>query len=431
MSLCRVYILEDPRMTLRIPHRLWRLPLTLSNDNKINRRTLVSKRFLCNGHWANLLPQFDFLFMLLKSALPMCAHAKCLQLCRRNGLTPAMSSANVLQDNTACLTLYFDFSWRSFGWFRTITMPLHLNTWKKTQKSHLPKFGNIEATLNFLPATAFDFYVGKKVRVMLVRLLLPRSIRRPQWTTTTAASFHCRASGLFQEESDDVPRIRLPPVSAELSDPLRAIDSHRPKIRSRVLSDTYYQQLQDDLSLRFTVPQLRHYLKSQNKRVPSKAKKKDLLLSILNDAWGLSSQSMAREAERRKRQGRIRHHFKAEREELFFIIGENGATLREIEDNHRVRVTINVEDGQYAIEGRKQDVEAAKRAIKEHLHLVHESMDIPPLSVGLEEMIRNFQPVLVDISRGSGTFIDIQDGKVSIDIERKSCGIVQIGLTMV
>lgn len=228
-----------------------------------------------------------------------------------------------------------------------------------------------------------------------------------------------------------MPRIRLPPVSAELSDPLRAIDSHRPKIRSRVLSDTYYQQLQDDLSLRFTVPQLRHYLKSQNKRVPSKAKKKDLLLSILNDAWGLSSQSMAREAERRKRQGRIRHHFKAEREELFFIIGENGATLREIEDNHRVRVTINVEDGQYAIEGRKQDVEAAKRAIKEHLHLVHESMDIPPLSVGLEEMIRNFQPVLVDISRGSGTFIDIQDGKVSIDIERKSCGIVQIGLTMV
>ncbi|KAI7860902.1 hypothetical protein BDC45DRAFT_493075 [Circinella umbellata] len=198
-------------------------------------------------------------------------------------------------------------------------------------------------------------------------------------------------------------------------DLLESIASHRPKGRNRVINDKLYEAVSSTLNQSYTVPQLRLYLKTYYKHKTTininKAKKNDLIDLIINNFWGFPSRTMVLEAERKRKQDTVQTHFKTNKSELFFIIGDEGSMLRDIEQVNDVQITIMVDQGQYMIEGLPKNIARAQQAIREEFkQLIQEDCKLKsPLKEGLvfNDVVAKVMPIIPNISKQSKTFISV------------------------
>jgi hypothetical protein len=200
-----------------------------------------------------------------------------------------------------------------------------------------------------------------------------------------------------QEESGD-PRTAL----------VRSVEKFRPK-RKTVLSDNEMTQLRGYLNTAYTVSQLGIILQA-HKLSKQKLKKDQLITNVIEKIWGLKTIEQVKQEAIKKQLDMVKQSFPTSRQELFFIIGDNGNTLRKIEQDNEVRIIIDVSSNQYIVEGPSAAVAKAKQEIKSHVNIQYDEMDIVhDLDQNTRDEVSN---ALVDVSKVAGTFITMKDNKV-------------------
>ena len=208
---------------------------------------------------------------------------------------------------------------------------------------------------------------------------------------------------------------RLKELVAELQKPLNpednstvvlaTMESLRP--RQKVITTNEYQKLYTLLNKSYNKHQLAEYLASKQ-MYKKNSTKRSMLTTILQNTWGIKTREQVRE-ERKKR---IIEQFPASRQELFFIIGDNGSTIRKIEEANKVNVTIDVTQSRDLIEGPPSAVENAKRDIQGHLKLVEGQVQVPIETLEDSRFRSEISRVLAGISKVSGSYISLDNDKV-------------------
>ncbi|KAG1078618.1 hypothetical protein G6F42_024180 [Rhizopus arrhizus] len=99
---------------------------------------------------------------------------------------------------------------------------------------------------------------------------------------------------------------------------------------------------------------------------------------------------------------------------MFFIIGSNGDTIRNIEENYQVLVTIDVDKKEYTVEGPSKAVAQAKKEILAHLNIIQEEMDVPKGIKESTQLKNEVNESLVDVSKLAGSFITLEGDKFSL-----------------
>ncbi|KAI9320921.1 mitochondrial inner-membrane-bound regulator-domain-containing protein [Dichotomocladium elegans] len=229
-------------------------------------------------------------------------------------------------------------------------------------------------------------------------------------------------SAYWQNDEDDIlnKAVRLSRATLDIpiqtNDLIQSIDSYRPKNTKPVLNNQKYDKLTNDLDMSFTVPQLRQYLKTHEKVVPKKHRKSQLIQHIIHDLWGFSSQEMVKQKALMRKKDAIQKHFKTNRRELFFIIGDNGDTLQTIENENNVKITVLIDSNQFIVEGLSKDVDAAQHQIRKYLDFTEILVDYPTLKPGVtpEDLIATTTPILPEISKETRTFIEFVNDKIEL-----------------
>ncbi|KAG2197508.1 hypothetical protein INT47_007117, partial [Mucor saturninus] len=230
----------------------------------------------------------------------------------------------------------------------------------------------------------------------------------------------------FAEEEEERPKFstqRIEDIIAEFEKPLVQSDPtdidprttllysvEKFKPRSPVISQKNMDKLRTQLHNAYTVDQLAtiviaHKLKRKG------LKKGQLINSIIEKHWGIKTAQQLKEEEMKRQLDIIKQTFPASRQELFFIIGDNGSTIRNIEQENQVKVTIDVQSNQYIVEGPSAAVVKAKREILTHLNIIEDTMDIPTSVVENSILKTEISNSLVDISKVAGTFITMDDNR--------------------
>lgn len=192
---------------------------------------------------------------------------------------------------------------------------------------------------------------------------------------------------------------------------LESVETFRPK--HDVIWVSKMEKLRLHLHNSFTVRQLTQFLAAH--QLPRKGLKKQQLISaVIEQHWGIKTDEQVREEELQKRMNRIKEIFPASRQELFFIIGDNGNTIRAIEKKNDVNITIDVSEGAYIVEGSPEAVGAAKKEILSHLTISEETVDLPAKVVENPEVLHEIEVALSDVSRTAGAYISLTDDKVKM-----------------
>lgn len=182
-----------------------------------------------------------------------------------------------------------------------------------------------------------------------------------------------------------------------------------------VLSNKEYKKVRDSLNNSFTVPQLRLYLRQQQRFANKSLRKRDLISHIMHDLWGVKSKDMIAEEERQRRRNDVKHIGRGAKHDLFFLVQDNGEALRQIEQEDQVRITVQFDKLRYVIEGQPDSVEQARQKVEASLVFKHASADIPRLASHLAwpDFTSRISPVVTDISKTCEAYIDLVDQKVS------------------
>ncbi|KAG1307407.1 hypothetical protein G6F64_006835 [Rhizopus arrhizus] len=242
--------------------------------------------------------------------------------------------------------------------------------------------------------------LSTRFRYISTRFIVQKSKR---YLSTSA---YCQSQEILPDE-------RLKVLVAELEKPLKtednttvllaAIESLRPK--TSVLPDKEYDKLYTRLSKSYNRQQLAEYLAS--KEMYKKGTKKSIIASILQNTWGIKTVEQVKEEKRK----RVMRQFPATRQELFFIIGDNGNTIRKIEEKNDVNITIDVSQSRYLVEGQPTAVEKTKKDIKSHLTIVENEVQVPQEAIENEHYRSGISHLLTDISKVSGSYISLNGDK--------------------
>ncbi|KAI8880883.1 hypothetical protein K501DRAFT_335128 [Backusella circina FSU 941] len=235
----------------------------------------------------------------------------------------------------------------------------------------------------------------------------------PPWANSKEKSPELLPDQRFQEliAELEAPYINNTPES-DLFDYLESFKPTKP-----VLETEKYNQLRSHLTKSFTVRQLSDYL--EHKRLNKKGKKDKLISRILSDSWNIKSIEQLNEERRRKVLNTITKRFPATNNELFFIIGDNGSTIRQVEEDFDVGITIDVHGSNYMIQGPSNAVDKAKEAIHSKLDIVQEEMPIPSKVKGCPELEQEVKSVLADISKVSNAYISFNGDKFNLACRSK------------
>ncbi|CDH48623.1 hypothetical protein RO3G_01818 [Lichtheimia corymbifera JMRC:FSU:9682] len=244
---------------------------------------------------------------------------------------------------------------------------------------------------------------------------------QPSKRVSTRRHFHS-SRFVRENEPDRADRLFKQLISeqheAPASDFIQSIEAIRPKSKKEhVLTNERYDSLVKQLNEGFTVPQLREYLQTQHHRVSKQHRKQQIIDMIIRHVWGFESREMVRQQAIKKKMDSRQRHCKTNRQELFFIIGEDGDTLRAIEEKHNVQITVLADMNQYMIEGYSRAVDAARMEIKEYLSsIVNDHINMPPLKEGvvIEDVLNAIKPFLPYISKETKAFITIQEDKLTL-----------------
>lgn len=190
---------------------------------------------------------------------------------------------------------------------------------------------------------------------------------------------------------------------------LESVEKFKP--RRDVISKKSMDKLHTQLTNAYSVDQLSKILLAHG-LCRRGLKKAQLVTSVIEKHWGIKTREQIKEAERMRLLDVVKQSFPASRQQLFFIIGDNGSTIRYIEQKNKVKVTIDVNSNEYIVEGPSASVATAKEEILTHLDIKEDTVDIPASmkeNTDLQEQIENN---LIDISKAAGTFITLDNDKV-------------------
>jgi hypothetical protein len=185
-----------------------------------------------------------------------------------------------------------------------------------------------------------------------------------------------------------------------------SFEKFRPPPHRMVLTTQAMDKLRLQLFNAFNVSQLTTFLTTHNIQ-KGKLKKNQLITAVVERIWGLKTVEQVKEEERKRLLDNVKQSFPASRQELFFIIGDNGNTMRRIEQENDVKVTIDVSSNQYIVEGPSAAVIKTKRDIKTRLNIKEDKMDVPVEIVG--ELKTEVLNALADVSKVAGTFITLEE----------------------
>ncbi|ORY99302.1 hypothetical protein BCR43DRAFT_562586 [Syncephalastrum racemosum] len=248
------------------------------------------------------------------------------------------------------------------------------------------------------------------VRAPLVR---PSLNTRPM-----CARFHAAAirrsndDNLFPDDSAAQDRTIFGAIEALQPVYKQRSDEEEKRYKS-VLSNKEYKKVRDSLNNSFTVPQLRLYLRQQQRFANKSLRKRDLISHIMHDLWGLKSKDMIEEEERQRRKHDIKHIGRGAKHDLFFLVQDNGEALRQIEQQEQVRITVQFDQLKYVIEGQPDNVERARHKVEGSLDFKHTAANIPQLTAHLawNDFTSRIGPIVTDISKVCEAYIDLIDQK--------------------
>lgn len=230
-----------------------------------------------------------------------------------------------------------------------------------------------------------------------------------------------------EEEEEEKPKFstqRIEDIIAEFEKPLvksdptdtdpratllRSVEVFKP--RSMVISQKNMDKLHTHLHNAYTVDQLATIVTAYKLKRKG-LKKGQLISSIIEKHWGIKTTQQLKEEEKKRQLDIVKKTFPASRQELFFIIGDNGNTIRNIEQENQVKITIDVQSDQYIVEGPSVAVAKAKGEILTHLDIKEDTIDIPKTVVENSNLKTEILNSLADISKVAGTFITMDDNKV-------------------
>ncbi|KAI8637290.1 hypothetical protein BD408DRAFT_486337 [Parasitella parasitica] len=255
------------------------------------------------------------------------------------------------------------------------------------------------------------------------RHLLGIVSRRSHQRSCFSTARICRTNDGSKEEL--LPDQRLQAIVAELEKSssilqtkdvlLESIEAFRPK--KEVISTENMDRLYKLFQKSFSVRQLADY--SAVHKLPRHGRLKNQLIDgIVKKHWGIQSTKDVDAARQRKalemRRDTVKEIFPATFQQLFFIIGNNGDTIRNIEENYHVFITIDVDKQEYAVEGLSKAVAKAKEEILTHLNILEDQVDVPE-KIKRDPQLRNdVNESLVDMSKLAASFITLEDDKFSL-----------------
>ncbi|KAI8047346.1 mitochondrial inner-membrane-bound regulator-domain-containing protein [Gilbertella persicaria] len=191
---------------------------------------------------------------------------------------------------------------------------------------------------------------------------------------------------------------------------LESIETYRPK--HNVISKKDMEKLRTQVSNSFTVRQLSDYLVAQQIPVKKGTRKDGLLTEIIQNQWNVTTKEQLRQAQMERQKNLVKETLVSSKQELFFIIGDNGNTIRSIEQKNDVNITIDIEKSEYVIEGLPEAVRQTKKDIQSRLKIQQEHIDLPVQVIHDSQLQSQVNQALPDISRLSRTFITIEDNKM-------------------
>lgn len=201
--------------------------------------------------------------------------------------------------------------------------------------------------------------------------------------------------------------------SSNDSDPhlflIQSVEKFRP--RKDVVSVSAMDKLQSQLSNAYNVSQLRSILVAQ-KLSHKGLKKQQLIDKIIDKHWGVKTTEQVKEEAIKRQMDTVKETFPASRHELFFIIGDNGNTVRNIEEKNQVKVNIDVINNQYIVEGLSASVAKAKKEILSHMNILQDIVKVPDFVKENQDLQFEVSDALSDISKVAGTFIALENNEV-------------------
>ncbi|KAK4515062.1 uncharacterized protein ATC70_002672 [Mucor velutinosus] len=196
---------------------------------------------------------------------------------------------------------------------------------------------------------------------------------------------------------------------------LESIETLKPS--QEVITVEEFDKLVNVFEKSFSVRQLAEY--SAVHHLPrNKRKKRQLIDGIMKNYWGIQTVEefdAAREKEAlERRRDLVKETLPASFQQMFFIIGSNGDTIRTIEEKHQVLITIDVEKKEYAVEGPSKAVAQAKKEILTHLNIIQEEVDVPKRIKEDTQLKNEVDESLADVSELAGSFITLERDKFSL-----------------
>ncbi|KAG0081894.1 hypothetical protein BGZ90_002748 [Linnemannia elongata] len=182
------------------------------------------------------------------------------------------------------------------------------------------------------------------------------------------------------------------------------------KPAQRTLTPDEFNKLKDLVAASFNLTQLKSVLRSQG--IPANGKKSILInqIMVLMDLEIVKPESndppLVEDPYQAERNFES-EVFSSNRRELFFILGAEGNSLRQLEKEKNVRLSISIADETYTIRGEKASIQEAKERIQDMIAVTEESWDVSGYKE--KDMVMKDASALEDIARRSETFVSAGD----------------------
>ncbi|KAI8345359.1 mitochondrial inner-membrane-bound regulator-domain-containing protein [Blakeslea trispora] len=194
---------------------------------------------------------------------------------------------------------------------------------------------------------------------------------------------------------------------------LESVETFKP-LNKKILTTKKMDSLRNNMSNAFTVRQLRDYLEAKQAPVKKSSTKDKLLTQVINQQWGISTQEQLNKERLSRQKLLVKDALSSSKEELFFIIGDNGNTIRSIEKKNNVNIIIDIENDKCIIEGLPEEVKETKKDIQAYLTIQHEYVELPKESAHDEQLQSQIEQALPAISKVAGTFISMKENKLDL-----------------
>ncbi|KAG0315853.1 hypothetical protein BGZ99_007231 [Dissophora globulifera] len=180
---------------------------------------------------------------------------------------------------------------------------------------------------------------------------------------------------------------------------------------SQSVTPEEFNKLKDVVATSFNVGQLKGVLRSQG--VPANGKKSVLVNQImvlmdLEIKAHKTKRPMIEDPYPSADSDVVHKAFPSNKRELFFILGSEGDSLKGLEREKNVRISINIANETYVIRGGSEAVAEAQDRIRELVAVTEDAWDISAYSE--RDVVMKDPSALEDIARRSETFVTAGEG---------------------